>query len=109
MNFKKDFQFREVRRRDNLVDLEKCWKMSIWLQKSALIQPRTSPLKFAHLAEKSEKDPVPNLSTKVRLSKPNGGGAVRNERRRIPGAAGHLPLRRFERCFFDWGRRSGKG
>ena len=39
--------------------------MSIWLQKSALIQPRTSPLKFAQLAEKSQKDPVPNLSTKV--------------------------------------------
>ena len=29
------------------------------------IHPRTSPLKFAHLAAKSEKDPVPNLSTKA--------------------------------------------
>ena len=35
----------------NLVDLEKCWKMSIWLEKMALIQPRTSPLKFDHLSE----------------------------------------------------------
>ena len=26
---------------DNFVDLEKCRKMSIWLQKSVLIQPRT--------------------------------------------------------------------
>ena len=26
----------------NLVELEKCCKMTIWLQKSALIQPRTS-------------------------------------------------------------------
>ena len=39
--------------------------MSIWLQKSAFIQPRTSPLKFANLAEKSEKDSVSNLFTKV--------------------------------------------
>ena len=31
----------------HFVDLEKCCKMSIWLQKSALIQPRTSPPKFA--------------------------------------------------------------
>ena len=31
----------------HFVDLEKCCKMSIWLQKSALIQPRTSRLKFA--------------------------------------------------------------
>ena len=36
--------------------------MSIWLQKSALIELRTSPLKFDDLAEKSEKDSVPNLS-----------------------------------------------
>ena len=39
--------------------------MSIWLQKSALIQPRTSPLKFDDLAEKSEKDTVSYLSTKA--------------------------------------------
>ena len=26
----------------NLVDVEKCWKMTIWLPKSMLIQPRTS-------------------------------------------------------------------
>ena len=31
----------------NLVDLEKCRKMRIWLQKLALIQPRTGFLKFA--------------------------------------------------------------
>ena len=30
----------------HFVDLEKCCKMSIWLQKSALIRPRTSPPKF---------------------------------------------------------------
>ena len=49
----------------NLVDLVKSFPMSIYLQKSASIQPRTSPIKFAHLAEKSEKGSVSNLSTKV--------------------------------------------
>ena len=39
--------------------------MSIWLQKSASIQKRTSHVKFAHLAEKSEKGSISNLSTKV--------------------------------------------
>ena len=49
----------------NLVDLEKRCKMSIWTQKSALIQLRTSPLKLDDLAEKSEKSSVSNLSTKA--------------------------------------------
>ena len=48
----------------NLVDLEKRCKMSIWTQKSALIQLRTSPLKFDDLAEKSEKSSVSNFQTK---------------------------------------------
>ena len=65
-----DFEFRPVRRCDNLVDLEKRCKMSIWTQKSALIQLRTSPLKFDDLAENSEKSSVSNFSTKaVPLSK----------------------------------------
>ena len=45
-----NFEIWAVRRIANLVDLEKCWKMSIWLQKSASIQPRTSLLKFDDLA-----------------------------------------------------------
>merc|ERR1712224_257660 len=36
-----------VQKSVNLEDLEKCCKMSIWLQKSASIQPRTSLSKFA--------------------------------------------------------------
>ena len=36
--------------------------MMLWLQKSASIQKRTSPLKFDDLAEKSEKDSISNLS-----------------------------------------------
>ena len=47
----------------DLVDLEKCCKMSIWTQKSALIQLRTSLLKFDDLAKESEKSPVSNFAT----------------------------------------------
>ena len=36
------------------------------MQNLASIQKRTSPVKFAHLAEKSEKSSISNLSTKVR-------------------------------------------
>ena len=46
-NFAENFEFRAVQRIANLVDLEKRCKMSIWVQKSALIQPRTSFSKFA--------------------------------------------------------------
>ena len=41
-------------------------KMRIWVQKSALMQKRTSPLKFGDLAEKSVFNSVSNLSTKER-------------------------------------------
>ena len=50
----------------NLVDLVKSFPTNIYLQNLASIQPRTSPVKFAHLAEKSGKGSIPNLSTKVR-------------------------------------------
>ena len=39
--------------------------MSIWVQKSASMQKRTSPLKFGDLAEKSGLNSVSNLSTKA--------------------------------------------
>ena len=39
--------------------------MRIWVQKSASMQKRTSPLKFGDLAEKSGLSSVSNLSTKV--------------------------------------------
>ena len=42
-----------------------CCKMRIWVQKSASMQKRTSPLKFGDLAEKSGLNSVSNLSTKV--------------------------------------------
>ena len=48
----------------NLVDLVKSFPTNIFLQNLASIQKRTSPLKFAHFAEKSEKSSTSNLSTK---------------------------------------------
>ena len=69
----KHFQFRVVQRCDNLVDLDKCSKMLIQLQKSVPIQPITSPLKFDGLAAKSEKDMGLYLSTKNSSSDTNAG------------------------------------
>ena len=45
-SFNQNFEFGAVRRCDYFVDLEKSCKMSIWSQKSALIQPRKSLSKF---------------------------------------------------------------
>ena len=39
----------------NLVELEKCCQTHIFLQNLASMQKKTSPIKFAHLAEKSER------------------------------------------------------
>ena len=61
---------------DNLVDLDKRSKMTIELQKSVPIQPRTSPLKFDGLGEKSGKDTVPYLSTKGGTSSGGSGPRV---------------------------------
>ena len=49
----------------NLVDLVKSFPTNIFLQNLASIQKRTSPVKFAHLAEKSENGAISNLSTKA--------------------------------------------
>ena len=50
----------------NLVDLVKSFPTNIYLQNLASIQKRTSPVKFAHLAEKSGKGSISNLSTRER-------------------------------------------
>ena len=47
------------------VDLGESFQTHIFLQNLASIQKRTSPIKFDHLAEKSEKGSISNLSTKV--------------------------------------------
>ena len=49
----------------NLVDLVKSFPTNILLQNLASIQKRTSPIKVAHLAEKSGNGSISNLSTKV--------------------------------------------
>ena len=66
-----------VQKHVNLVDLVKSFPTNIYLQNLASIQKRTSPVKFAHLAEKSENGSISNLSTKVGL-----GRAPRHARRR---------------------------
>ena len=48
----------------NLVDLVKSFQTNIFLQNLASIQKKTSPTKFAHLAEKSANGSISNLSTK---------------------------------------------
>ena len=56
----------------NLVDLVKSFPTNIYLQNLASIQKRTSTVKFVHLAEKSEKGSMSNLSTKA----PGPGGVA---------------------------------
>ena len=48
----------------NLVDLVKSFPTNICLQNLASIQKRTSPMNFAHSAEKSGNGSISNLSTK---------------------------------------------
>jgi len=54
-----------VQKHVNLVDLVKSFPTNIYLQNLASIQKKTSPVKFAHLAEKSGKGSISNLSTKA--------------------------------------------
>ena len=49
----------------NLVDLVKSFPTNIYLQNLASIRKRTNLVKFAHLAEKSGKGSISNLSTKA--------------------------------------------
>ena len=74
----------------NLVDLVKSFPTNIYLQNLASIQKRTSPVKFVHLAEKSGKGSLSNLSTKAGAAWADAGpgraasrrGAQREARRR---------------------------
>ena len=61
----------------NLVDLVKSFPTNIYLQNLASIQKRTSPVKFAHLAEKSGKGSISNLSTRWMTMVKSGGGLPR--------------------------------
>ena len=66
----------------NLVDLVKSFPTNIFLQNLASIEKRTSPIKFDHFAEKSDKGSLSNLSTKV----PGAPPAVTD----LPGAKGAM-------------------
>ena len=81
----------------NLVDLVKSFPTNIFLQKLASIQKRTSPIKFAHLAEESENGSISNLSTKVlaadkQSAKLKRGNSIKEDNARTRGcrAAGSL-------------------
>ena len=63
------FEFGAVRRCVHLVGLEKCEKKRIWLQNSASIQKRTSPLKFGHFRHPEADFTASNLSAKAREKK----------------------------------------
>ena len=77
----------------NLVDLVKSFPTNIFLQNLASIQKRTSPIKFAHLAEKSENGSASNPSTKVPRGDVDGDDA-RAARAHGRAAAGARGLRR---------------
>ena len=69
----------------NFVDLVKnlAFPTNIFLQNAASMQKRTSPVKFDHLAEKSGKGSISNLSTKrsTRSSRPRSGAGSGRRRR----------------------------
>ena len=71
----------------NLVDLVKSFPTNIYLHNLASIQKRTSLVKFAHLAEKSENGSISNLSTKVEAGG-GGGGRLRDVPRPHAGRSG---------------------
>ena len=73
---------------ENLVDLEKCCKMSIWLQRLASIQKRTSLSKFAKISPEVRKKVRINIgfqTQRIPQSVPLGWPAGRP--RRVPSAA----------------------
>ena len=69
----------------NLVDLVKSFPTNILLQNLASIQKRTSPIKFAHLAEKSENGSISNLSTKA-PAPPSRRAGLKRRARGLPGS-----------------------
>ena len=54
-----------MQKHGNLVDLVKSFPMNIYFQNLASIKKRTSPVQFAHFAEKSGIASISNLSTKA--------------------------------------------
>ena len=67
-----------VQKHVNFVDLVKSFPTNILLQNLASIQKRTSSVKFAHLAEKSGKGSISNLSTKASAPRASSTGSARD-------------------------------
>ena len=84
----------------NLVDLVKSFPTNIFLQNLASIQKRTSPVKFAHLAEKSEKGSISNLSTKA-SSRARRTGTSRTS---APGSSARWPRGSASRSYLTEGK-----
>ena len=84
----------------NLVDLVKSFPTNIFLQNLASIQNRTSPIKFDHLAEKSDKGSISNLSTKAYYKEsgfnsntcPSGYTPIGNDATTCGNACAHLGI-----------------
>ena len=72
----------KVQKCANLVDLVKRFQTNIYLQHLASIQKRTIPVKFAHLAEKSGKGSISNLSTKAQTAWSSGAHSTVSTRGR---------------------------
>ena len=72
----------------NLVDLVKSFPTNILLQNLASIQKRTSLIKFAHLAEKSENGSISNLSTKEAPDVPGVADPLHPIKGRVVGPTG---------------------
>ena len=78
--FKQKIEISELCKGVHCVDLGESFQTHILLQNLASIQKRTSSIKFDHLAEKSEKGSISNLSTKAATA-PSAAAAARSASR----------------------------
>ena len=82
----------------NLVDLVKSFPTNIFLQNLASIQKRTSPTKFDHLAEKSDKDSTGSRIFQLRPARLDGRrGPPEDDGVQEPGAVPESGRRQAER------------
>ena len=91
-----NIEFGAVQRNVNLVDLEKCWKMSIWMQKSASVQPRTDK---NEIGCGPTTDRGPNVGWDARSPRRRGAACVHFGFSDISGLKWNIE-------FFDWIFRS---
>ena len=97
--FSEIFESGAVQRIAILVDLEKCCKMSIWTQKSASIQKRTSCPKFA---EASKRYPTPVISLALGTGERGYARAQGSQTRRHRRDARRQILQIFRKLVLAW-------